>query len=104
MGLDFPSFRQNEAMETAMKLTDPEIINFLLDRAQPTHRRAPRRQWASSEQDLPVERTAVRRCRCGACATCADNARWEEIFNRKFADPTYYSQQTLRHASPLNQL
>jgi hypothetical protein len=91
-----------------MNLTGPEVISFLLDRTQPTRRRRTplysRRQWASSEQSLPAERTPVRRCRCGACATCADNARWEEIFTRKFADPTYYSQQTLRHASPLNQL
>ena len=93
-------------MEIAM--TDPEIINFLLEPAQSTLLRPvplyARSKWASNEQDFPVERTAVRRCRCGVCATCADNARWEEIFTRKFADPTYYSRQTLRHASPLNRL
>jgi hypothetical protein len=104
MSLDFPSWRQNEVMESTMNLAGPEIINLLLDRAQPSRRRTPRRQWASDEQDLPVERTAVRRCRCGVCARCADNARWEEIFARKFADPTYYSRQTLRHASPLDRL
>jgi hypothetical protein len=31
-----------------------------------------------------------RRCECGICARCRDNARWEIIFNEKFADPAYY--------------
>jgi hypothetical protein len=30
-----------------------------------------------------------------------DNARWEKIFAKKFADPAYYSNLTIRHESPI---
>ncbi len=40
-------------------------------------------------------------CRCGACKWCLDNARWDRIFNEKFADPTYYTTQRLRYNSSL---
>lgn len=33
------------------------------------------------------------RCTCGNCAVCSENARWERIFQEKFADPTYYSHR-----------
>jgi hypothetical protein len=33
------------------------------------------------------------RCRCGSCRSCQENARWERIYNEKFADPTYYAQR-----------
>jgi hypothetical protein len=42
------------------------------------------------------------RCQCGVCRECRDNNRWEAIFEKKFADPHYYSGLTLRHSSPLN--
>jgi hypothetical protein len=40
-------------------------------------------------------------CKCGECRNCKDNARWERIFNQKFADPTYYNSQQVRHNSSL---
>ena len=40
-------------------------------------------------------------CRCGACATCADEARWERIFNEKFACPAYYGERHLQNWSTL---
>ena len=51
--------------------------------------------------------TAARRrrrlCRCGKCGTCKDNARWERIFQEKFADPEYYRQPLhIRYSSPLS--
>src|SRR5579863_1830437 len=30
------------------------------------------------------------RCQCGSCQRCLDNAKWDRIFNEKFADPGYY--------------
>jgi hypothetical protein len=42
-----------------------------------------------------------RRCRCGLCQTCIDNARWERVFNEKFADVEYYGGLRLVHRSPL---
>ena len=28
--------------------------------------------------------------KCRTCATCVTNAKWERVFNEKFADPDYY--------------
>jgi hypothetical protein len=39
-------------------------------------------------------------CRCGKCPVCVENARWERIFNEKFADPQYYVRPPDR-SSPL---
>ena len=44
---------------------------------------------------------ALRRCKCGDCATCLENARWEKIFNEKFADPNYYKPKPVKHTSSL---
>jgi hypothetical protein len=43
-----------------------------------------------------------RRCSCGKCRCCADNARWEAVFQQKFADPYYYSLREPRQGSSLN--
>jgi len=40
-------------------------------------------------------------CQCKVCERCLDNARWDRIFNEKFADPTYYGKLTVRHNSTL---
>ena len=32
------------------------------------------------------------RCRCGVCSQCQQNARWDRIFQAKFADPDYCSR------------
>ena len=49
-----------------------------------------------------VSKAKSRRCNCGKCAPCIDNARWERIFNEKFADPSYYTRDRFRCSSPLN--
>ncbi len=40
-------------------------------------------------------------CACGNCRECVENARWERVFNEKFADPDYYKERPLRFASPV---
>ncbi|HVN03496.1 MAG TPA: hypothetical protein VMT86_03705 [Bryobacteraceae bacterium] len=45
-----------------------------------------------------------RRCTCGQCPRCRDDARWERIFNEKFADPSYYTARSVRHYSSLSRL
>jgi len=55
---------------------------------------------ASNPPRIP-RRALPRRCQCGHCATCVDNARWERIFQEKFADPTYYERRTIRQWSSL---
>jgi len=54
------------------------------------------------ERQLPVSRTKVRRCACGKCRACIDNARWESVFQEKFADPYYYSLRHPKQGSSLN--
>jgi hypothetical protein len=51
---------------------------------------------------LPVQRTKTRRCACGKCRACIDNARWESVFQQKFADPFYYSLRHPKQGSSLN--
>jgi len=41
------------------------------------------------------------RCQCGSCQRCLDNAKWDRIFNEKFADPSYYGGLVVRHSSTL---
>ena len=62
-----------------------------------------------AQRPQPTPRTRMaprtarrRRCHCGACYTCQENARWDKIFNEKFADPNYYKPQPVRHTSSLS--
>ena len=45
-----------------------------------------------------------RRCQCGKCRNCVENARWERVFNQKFADPDYYKVLATRGGSSLSSL
>jgi hypothetical protein len=42
-------------------------------------------------------------CACGECQTCLENARWERIFNEKFADHSYYQDRGPQFSSPLSE-
>ena len=42
------------------------------------------------------------RCHCGHCERCQDNAKWERIFEEKFADPDYYKLRPKNCGSSLN--
>jgi len=55
----------------------------------------------------PVRLTKARRmsgrCHCGQCRNCLENARWERIFQEKFANSDYYHHEIrVRYASPLS--
>jgi hypothetical protein len=54
--------------------------------------------------DRPVKtRRASGRCHCGECRNCQENARWERIFQEKFANADYYHHDIrIRYASPLS--
>lgn len=48
-------------------------------------------------------RRAAGRCHCGQCRNCTENARWERIFQEKFANSDYYHHDIrIRYASPLS--
>jgi hypothetical protein len=57
---------------------------------------------AKPRRTEPVRRSRRRPCTCGKCRTCLDNARWESVFQRKFADPFYYSLREPKQGSSLN--
>lgn len=65
--------------------------------------RAASRREQARLTDEPTQTARLRsgRCSCGVCRRCVDNARWERIFNERFADPTYYGRTTIRHHSSL---
>lgn len=71
-------------------------------------RTAPRNAAVISDRSRSVEvREGIPRsrrrqhCECGQCRWCLDNARWDRIFNEKFADPAYYGRLVVRHNSTL---
>lgn len=43
-------------------------------------------------------------CGCGACQSCLENARWEKIFNERFADHSYYRNRGPQFSSPLSEV
>ena len=54
-------------------------------------------------QERPKSRRASGRCQCGQCRNCQENARWERIFQEKFANSDYYHHDLrIRYASPLS--
>ena len=82
-----------------MELSDPAVIaSFLVQ----TRRRRPRVPRGGQDLGRPV--FTPKRCTCGQCFTCLDNAKWDRIFNEKFADPDYYSRRAVRHSSSLGWL
>ena len=95
-------------------LESTAVIALLLDELRGAKRRLPPKPTASFEtaqttkqRVAPVQlretRThpRTRRCSCGTCVRCIDNARWNRIFNEKFADPSYYGGLSVRQNSSL---
>jgi hypothetical protein len=85
-----------------MQLGNPQTIQALLASiGQPvrgTRHRAP--AIVKPKQVRPYRASGCTRgC---TCRTCSDNARWERIFQEKFADPSYYSTPTTRNGSSLS--
>jgi hypothetical protein len=85
-----------------MELTDNALIDLLLRTQQPEPRRlSPRRKITESTPTYhaPASKNGTRRCTCRVCPSCVDNARWERIFQEKFADPNYYAKPLRRDSS-----
>jgi hypothetical protein len=71
----------------------------------PTPRRipSPAPRVEPAPQERPKSRRASGRCQCGQCRNCQENARWERIFQEKFANSDYYHHDIrIRYASPLS--
>jgi hypothetical protein len=50
----------------------------------------------------PDETRQRERCKCGECYTCREEARWERIYQERFADPNYYNKRPRVFQSPLS--
>lgn len=76
-----------------MELSSPDLIAKLLafDSPMPTPR---------VRRAVGTDRGG-RRCKCGSCKQCLDEARWERIYREKFEDPSYYSAKPTRFSSTL---
>jgi len=55
---------------------------------------------AMSLDKMPTVRRQ-KNCKCGQCKRCLENARWNRVFEEKFADPAYYGPVKIRHTSSL---
>lgn len=86
-------------MEHELELADAATMAQLTE-SRPRAKAVRLRKQVSAE--APVKRTKSRRCQCGKCRTCLDNARWELVFQQKFADPYYYALHPPRHESSLS--
>ncbi len=82
-----------------MQLASAEVISELLNQ-QPAFPRSQR--GLSTAPRIAGGRR--RRCRCGECGECRENARWERIFTEKFADPNYYGLRVPAVVSPLSSI
>lgn len=57
------------------------------------------------EARIVKTRRSTGRCHCGQCRNCQENARWERIFQEKFANSDYYHHDIrIRYASPLSSI
>jgi excisionase family DNA binding protein len=76
-------------------LADPPWLDGLLRTAHTEG--SPRSQIKKTLSTAMVDQPhpPKTRCLCGSCTTCQD-ARWERVFQEKFADPDYYSRSVER--------
>jgi hypothetical protein len=63
-----------------------------------------RRSMTPAVATMSARCPKVKRCKCGACQRCVEEARWERIFNERFADPDYYKQRPTHFGSSLGWL
>jgi hypothetical protein len=85
-----------------MQLGTPQTIQALLASiGQPARGSRHRAPAVANPKPVRVIKTpgCVRGC---TCRRCSENARWERIFQEKFADPSYYSYPTTRNGSSLS--
>ena len=81
-----------------MELTDRSTLDTILAFQMPPNRNVAE---AARDYQAPAAKRGFRRCTCKKCSACLDEARWERIFQEKFADPMYYSKR-MRRDSTLN--
>ena len=84
-----------------MELSSQESIRALMRTQGLLTRNRSRRGGQAAR---PANRGRRMSCKCGQCRQCQENARWERIFAKKFADPDYYTSRLVHYTSPLTSL
>ena len=87
-----------------MQLASRGLIEYYLAELNEPKQRRARPHLRGGIAPTPM-RDASRqrsRCTCGGCTCCVENARWERIFNEKFADPDYYCPRPATMGSSLS--
>ena len=79
-----------------MELADAKSIAAMLQSARTVYTRRKIGLPATSARLRPRKR-----CSCGTCPSCRDDARWNRIFQEKFADPEYYNRRNVNCSSSL---
>jgi hypothetical protein len=88
-----------------MELADPRMIEELLaTHAKISRGRTGRQKAALIAKDSNARHPKVRRCHCGTCPRCLEEARWDRIFNERFADPDYYKKRPAHFGSSMGWL
>ena len=91
-----------------MELADPRMIQELMaTHARISTVRQPRRKRFVPPNGVSLSGAPgpkIKRCRCGVCTRCLEEARWERIFTERFADPDYYKERPAHFGSSLGWL
>ena len=74
-----------------MELTDAKALKALFAALGAPPRPVSDRV-AQTVYQAPNKGKNSRYCKCRLCPACVENARWERIFQEKFADPDYYAE------------
>jgi hypothetical protein len=82
-----PSYRARKKKESMKKSVYDQFQNF--DAAESLRHQPKRQRKQIPASDFAPRRTKTHKtCKCGTCKTCIDDARWEKIFQEKFASKT----------------
>ena len=92
-------FRGQSVTSAQVELASPESIEASQRTVPAASSRRCRTKNSVNHAPKPTQR-----CRCGSCPVCLDSARWERIFQEKFADPDYYARREPRRGSSLSWL
>jgi len=92
--MNTPATRTN-----ARNYSTQDIMDAIVAGAVPFSRRVCKRRIRRSTPKAGKVRMG--RCKCGHCEGCIEEARWERIFNEKFASPDYYGPRIQANWSTL---
>jgi hypothetical protein len=86
-----------------MELSDDETLETIL-RIWEADQKARKHERNAAAYEAPSSKSFRRRCSCGACLECQENARWLRIYREKFEDREYYKRRSVPLSSPLSDL